>query len=369
MSANTHENDHVAAVPLGVQQIDAFWSDFSDHLPRLEALEGAEFVEQANALLQPYAPELSIELEGRLKEPGGKLVFTAHGNIEQFENVQALVRNAPQGVSYGVQAFRNRTLNPEFSMGMQGFELSCTDVLVAHYDAGGILGLELSFSKDIPAEMQEHARHMAFILLDHVLGEWDFSVRVGPIEFAESSEQVDGRQPLSQFPSVFDAFQRDTLGRSYDYPQQAQDRWISLEVRARDADEDEVPDLLTFHDSANALATRADLPHFLTWRLPFSSQETLDSVRDAHDALDAELQRLQRGIQAFARMEGMQWRTVAFYVDDPDYAMQLANRLGAEHAPGLKAELHVAYDPSWREYLGLYGAIHRNQREWTEDAA
>lgn len=158
MSANTHESDHVAAVPLGVQQIDAFWSDFSDHLPRLAALEGAEFIEQANALLQPYAPELSIELEGRLKEPGGKLVFTAHGNIEQFENVQALVRNAPQGVSYGVQAFRNRTLNPEFSMGMQGFELSCTDVLVAHYDAGGILGLELSFGKDIPAEMQEHAR-------------------------------------------------------------------------------------------------------------------------------------------------------------------------------------------------------------------
>jgi hypothetical protein len=35
--------------------------------------------------------------------------------------------------------------------------------------------------------MAEHAQHMAFIMLDHVLGEWDFSVRVGPVEFASEA--------------------------------------------------------------------------------------------------------------------------------------------------------------------------------------
>lgn len=366
MSANM-QDDHATATPLSVPQITAFWREFANQLNQLEKLEQNEFVERANALLQQHAPDLSVELEGRLAEAGTKLIITAHGNIEQFENAQAVVRHAPQFAVYAVEAFRNRTPDRQFTISMLGLALSCDDVLVALYDAGGVVGLELSLAKEFAADKLEQAQHMAFVLLDHTLGEWDFAVRVGPVNFVPVAPE--GSQPLSLFSAIFDAFQRDTLGRSYDYPQEAQSRWISLEVRARDAGEDDAPDLLTFHDGANALATRADLPYFLTWRLPFSSQETLDSVRDAHDALDAELLRQQRGIQAFSRLEGMQSRTVAFYVDDPDYALQLAQQLGAEHAPGLQAQLHITYDPSWREYLGLYSAIHRNEPAWTEDAA
>ncbi len=43
--------------------------------------------------------------------------------------------------------------------------------------------------------------------------------------------------------------------------------------------------------------------------------------------------------------------------------------LAAEHAPGLDAALALEYDPSWREYLGMYSAIHRQDRHAAEDAA
>lgn len=365
MQAELPEDDHHAAAPLSAPEIAAFWSEFSGQLAAWAALDGRAFVEEANALLKRQAPGLSLELEGVPAQAGARLVVTAHGNIEQFENAQALVRQAPHLEGYTVQAFRSRTASGNFAMGMQDFELSCDDVLVAPYDAGGIIGLELAFAKAVPDAMQEHARHMAFILLDHVLGEWDFSVRVGPVDFVEAATEAS---PLSQFPAVFDAFQRETLGRTYRFPQEENDRWISLEVRSRDADEDDAPDLLTFHDSAHALATRADLSYFLTLRFPIDSQESLDSARDAQDALDAELLRQQRGILAFTRMEGMDFRVAAFYVDDPDAAAQLARQLAAEHAPGLEAALALEYDPSWREYLGMYGAIHRQDRHVADQA-
>lgn len=359
MQAELPEDDRNTAATLSAAQISDFWTAFSGQLSTLDALDGRAFVEGANALLQRHATGLSLELEGEPAQAGSRLVVTAHGNIEQFENAQAVVRHAPRLAGYTVQAFRSRAARSNFAMGMQDFELSSSDVLVQPYDAGGIMGLELAFAQAVPEEMQEHARHMAFILLDHVLGEWDFSVRVGPVDFVDAATDAT---PLSQFPAVFDAFQRDVLGRSYDFPQEANDRWISLEVRPRDADEDDAPDLLTFHDSANALATRADLSYFLTLRFPIDSQETLDSARDAQDALDAALRHQQRGILAFTRMESMESRVAAFYVDDPDAAAALARQLAAEHAPGLDPALALEYDPSWREYLGMYGAIHRQNR-------
>lgn len=327
MHAELPEDDHLPS-PLSAAQVTAFWNDFSG-------------------------------------QDGARLVVTAHGNIEHFEAAQAVVRQAPPLAGYAVQAFRSRAAGSNFAMRLQDFELSCDDVLVAHYDAGGIIGLALSFAQAVPPQLQEQARQMAFILLDHALGEWDLAVRVGPVEFVDA--QADA-VPLSQFPAVFDAFQREVLGRTYDFPQEEQDRWISLEVRSRDADEDDAPDLLTFHDSAHALV-RADLSLLLTLRFPVDSQESLDCARAAQDALDAQLLAQQRGVQAFTRMEGMQSRVAAFYVDDPDVAAALARQLAAEHAPGLDAALALEYDPSWREYLGMHSAIHRQDRHAAEDAA
>ena len=358
-----YEDEQPSAAPLSAEQVASFWRDFSARLSALEKLDAREFVEQAHEVLAPYTTELALELEGNPGEKGTRLVVTAHGNIAQFENVQTLVRGAPRFENYEVRGFRSRTLGADFAMNMNGFSLSCSDVLVAHYDAGGIVGLELSFEKIIPEDMVEHARHMAFIMLDHVLGEWDFSVRVGPVEFVDGfSDEVEGAEPLSVFPPIFDAFQRESLGRTYEFPRDEDDGWISLEVRPREADDDAPPDILSFHDGAHSLATRADLAHFLSWTFPFDSQESLDAVRDAQDALEAELERQQRGILVFSRVESMTSRTSAYYVEDVDYALQLAKQFGTQHVPGVKGELHVEYDPSWREFLGLYGAIHASRK-------
>ena len=60
---------------------------------------------------------------------------------------------------------------------MDGFELATADVLVALQPDNGRAALELRFARDIPAEFAEHARHADLIMLDHVLGEYDFAVK------------------------------------------------------------------------------------------------------------------------------------------------------------------------------------------------
>lgn len=364
MSADIDRDDDRTVVPLSDQQAQAFWREFSRQLPALQALDGHGFVSTANEVLNDYAPGLAIELEGAAKEAGSKLVISAHGNTAEFENAQVLVRNAPKLQNFAVQAYRSRTLGSDFGMRMEDFELTSSDVLVGYYDAGGITGLELAFAKPIPSDMMGHAQHMSFIMLDHILGEWDFSVRVGPVEFVEEiSQGLSGPVKLSEFPPVFDSFVRQELGRSYEYPQEQNSRWLSLEVRARDAEDGDPPDILTFHDSANAVATRADLSYFMEWRFSFDSQAQLDQVRDVQDALDTELARHQRGILVFTRVESMSSRVAAYYVDDPLHAQQQAEQLAAKHAGGIKAELNMSFDPAWNEYLSLFGAIHRRGEE------
>ena len=359
MSSDDNHDDKELPTPLSVQQIEDFWREFVRHQKELKTLSDHDFVNRTNEILQPFAPDLALEHERSKDSDTSLLVVTAHGNIDQFENIQAMARHAPQMPGYKVQAFRSRALGSDFSMGMDGFTLACSDVLVAHYDAGGNVGLELSFEKIIPADMRDHARHMAFIMLDHVLGEWDFAVRVGPVEFVDAfSDEVAGAEPLSVFPPIFDAFIREDLGRTYRMPSEENDRWVMLEMRQRGAPQDAPPDLLTFRASANALATRADLSHFLELRFAFESQEDLDEARDAQDALNDELERLHGGLLVFTRVEQMRSRVAGYYVVDVDSAKQLAARVSAQHAPNLKPDIAVTFDPSWQEYLAFYSAVH-----------
>ena len=369
MSADEHQNDqeaidNEAIVPLSLAQIQTFWQDFVPQLPELGVLPDRDFVERANALLQSFAADLALELEHDKDGKNALLVVTAHGSIEQFENVLALVRHAPHIPGYALQAFRSRALGSDFSMGMDGLSLACSDVLVGHYDAGGVVGLELSFEKIMAPDMLAHAQHMAFIMLDHVLGEWDFAVRVGPVDFVEAfSDEVAGAEPLSVFPPIFDAFIRNELGRTYQFPGEEQDRWVMLEARAQNAPAQAPPDLLSFRLGANALATRADLCYFLQLRYDFDSQQDLDQVRDAHDALGDELERLHAGLMVFTRVEQMSSRVAAYYVENAEAAEQLAQRMSAAHAPQLGAEITIAFDPGWEEYLALYNAVHRNRHD------
>ena len=144
---------------------------------------------------------LALELQGHPEDAGGgPHHHRAHGSIEQFPLLtQAGGRRKLQ--HHRVVAFRARTAEPDFPSAWTGLSWP-PPMLVALQPDNGQAALELRFARDIPAEFAEHARHMTFIMLDHVLGEYDFAVKVGAVDFVgEDDYDADvSWTPLSQLP-------------------------------------------------------------------------------------------------------------------------------------------------------------------------
>ena len=138
--------------------IGAFWRAFSDAQASLQALPLRERVGAANALIDQHLEGLALEMSGDDADAVVDLIVTAHGSIERFPLVAQVVAAAPALPHYRVRAFRERTTQPDFPIGMEGFELATSEVLVALEQDGGQAALEIRFGREIPSDYQDHAR-------------------------------------------------------------------------------------------------------------------------------------------------------------------------------------------------------------------
>jgi hypothetical protein len=322
----------------------AFWQALSERLDSLRALSSHELVGALNELLQPFFPNLAAEVLG--DPPAFKLVLTAHGAEEDFEDLMALVQSAPALPRLEVEAFRQR-MREGFSMRMNDFELASTDVLVKHEPYRGLVALEIGFAKPIPMDMQDHARHMSLIMLDHILGEYDFAVKVGPVDHiaADAHADFDG-VPLDDFVRLFDACWRDDLGHTGVFPV-GEHAWSGLTATREADDGSEIEMVVMRNDAANALLGRADLGHRLSAAIPVDSGEELDEARVYEDRLTALLQTHENGCCTHVVLEeGV--RTVHFHIAHPEAAIAHAQSLQAESE--LPITLDLAFDPTWKSY-------------------
>lgn len=322
----------------------AFWQALSERLPSLQALPARELMEALNELLQPLFPHLAAEVAG--EPPAFKLVLTAHGAKEHFEALMALVRSSPKLPGVEVEAFRQRA-SEGFGMRMNDFELASADLRVRHEASDGLVALEIAFAKPIPMDMRDHARHMSFIMLDHILGEYDFAVKVGPVDFVEADE-ADGFDgvPLDDFAPVFDAFWRDELGHSGRFPS-GEHAWTGLRATRQGEDGAESEMIVMRNDSANALLGRADLGHRLSAAIPVASGEELAQARDYEDRLSALLQTHEAGCCTHVELaEGV--RTVHYQVADA--AAAIAHAQSVQEALDLPVTLGLDFEPDWAAY-------------------
>jgi hypothetical protein len=322
----------------------AFWQAVSSRLESLRTLPARELMDGLNELLQPLFPKLAAEVAG--DPPTFKLVLTAHGAKEEFEDLMALVQSSPQLPGVEVEAFRQRW-GKGFAMRMNDFELASADVLLKQEPYQGLVALEVGFAKPIPMDMQDHARHMSFIMLDHILGEYDFAVKIGPVDFVEGDDQAsfDG-VPLDDFVPVFDACWRDELGHTGVFPV-GEHAWSGLRATRETDSGEEVEMIVMRNDSATSLVGRADLGHRLSAAMPVESGEELEEARTYEDRLTALLQNHEEGCCTHVVLEeGV--RTVNFQVADAAAAITHAQSLQDEM--DLPVTLGLVFDPSWQSY-------------------
>jgi hypothetical protein len=342
-------------------EITAFWRDFSDAQASLQAQPLRERVESANALIERHLSGLALEMSGGDGDGVVDLIITAHGSTENFPLLMQVVAAAPTLKNYRVRAFRERTTQPDFPIGMDGFELATSEVLVACGQDDGQAALEIRFGREIPGDYQDHARNMAFIMLDHVLGEYDFAVKVGAVDFVqEASDPLTPWVPLSQFVPVFDRYWVDTLGRTSDFPSGEHD-WTGMTLSYgsqgdKDGSDDEAEDtaIVMVNRSANPVAMRADLAYALTLDLAVGNRDQLAAVQDLQDQAATLLALPQLGIMAYTLTRAGR-RKAVYYVGDEQLAKHaLAPLLLRDEAESL--ELTLAFDPAWSGYFEF--AVH-----------
>jgi len=353
-------------------EITAFWAEFSAAQPTLQALPLLDRVEAANTILERHLEGLALEMSGGDDDAVVDLIATAHGSVDNFPLLMQLVAAAPALAHYRLRAFRERTTQPDFPIGMDGFELETSDVLVACGRDDGQAALEIRFGREIPSDYQDHARNMAFIMLDHVLGEYDFAVKVGAVDFVDVAQDPDAQwTPLSQLPAVFDRHWTDTLGRTGEFPQGEHD-WAGMTLafgqgaqgsaeeggeRGSNSDSEDDPAdtaIVMVNRSAQSIAMRADLAYAFELDLAVENRDELAAVQALQDQAATLLELPQLGILAYTMTRAGR-RKAVYYVGDEQMARQaLAPLLLRDEAASL--ELTTRFDPTWSGYFEF--AVH-----------
>ena len=362
--------------------IATFWTAFAAQEPGWLDLSPADWVEQANALVEIHLPGLALELITSPDRAGVDLIVTAQGSIELFPLAAQVAAAAPPLRAYRVAALRPRSTEPDFPLGMEGFEMSTRDVLVALQQDGGQVALELRMACAVPPGFEEHAQHMAFIMVDHVLGEYDFAVKVGAVDFVDEGHHDRDATwtALADLQPAFDAFWLNALGRTGLFPE-GDGAWDGLELqfdcavddegnavgddadsnaasgregdRDSDRDSDEEGDAETgavmINTSANAVAMRADLTCALTLDLAIPDAKALAAAQALHEQAATLLQVPQLGILVLTMVRAGR-RQALYYVADEKLARQsLAPLLLRQEAASL--EVRSRFDPAWSGYF------------------
>ncbi|MFZ6758618.1 hypothetical protein ACO0K9_15550 [Undibacterium sp. Ji50W] len=327
---------------------DLFWQALEKAQPQLKQLEARDAMEAINTLLQPHFPHLAAELQGKAEGEAGQydLIITAHGATEHFQDVMALTRSAPAlSLFADVIAFRARAELGDLTMSMDNFSLSPADILVGHYADAGRIGLQLWFGKLIPQDMLDHAKHMSFILLDHAIGEYDFAIKIGPVEFMEGKPEQT-TVSLAIFPPVLDSFWCDELKHTALFPI-GENEWTGFELVSNTDPDDKL--LVQRNESAMTLVGRADMLWRLQVEVALDNKDDLEIAREFEDQLETLLTQTQEGISSQITLHG-NVRSMNWHVSDVGIAVAKAHTLARTFAP-LQFDISSEFDPQWQDYL------------------
>ncbi|WP_411880685.1 DUF695 domain-containing protein [Polaromonas sp. YR568] len=334
------------------ERIDSFWFRFREGETELIRKPVREQVEEINEVLDACLDGLALEMSANDGDDPIDMIATAHGAKERFPLLMDFVKRAPPLAHYRLSAFRTRTDEPDFPMRMGNFELATSDILIGHFADEGQVGIEVMFDRELPSDMQDHARNMAFIMLDHVLGEYDFAIKVGAVDFVGGfSGEVVHSTPLHQFGTVLDSFWTGDLGHTGLFPS-GEDNWTTLTI-AFEGDGEGNHAIVSVNDGANAVAARPDLGHAVELRLPAHDHATLDAARDLQDQIATRLEVQHAGILSHTILRNGE-RMANYYVGDLPAALELIQG-SVRNAFLAEVGLNSEFDPSWARYFEFAG--------------
>jgi hypothetical protein len=180
-----------------------FWAWFSDHAAELRKTR------DLRVLMEAISAELEKAYPGVFAEIGEDsdqllLVISADGDKKLFPQVQELYAARPSVAGWKIVAFRQR--DPSFAIEMEGKRVDPKTAKFVGTPGDGTLDIHVY----LPGWKQddEVARKLGYIVLDHVVGEYDMETRIGGIEFAALEVAPATAKPLTELPAMVDAIKK-----------------------------------------------------------------------------------------------------------------------------------------------------------------
>ena len=177
---------------------DPFWAYFVDHAAALHAEPLETAMTELQHALDPVHPGVLVELasDGAQRT----LVLTADGDRARFPAVEAVWQARPTIAGWDVVAFRQRERERPLSKITSGDRT--LDPNTARFVAERA-GDKLDVVLFVPGYTERDAK-LAYIALDHVVGEYDAEMRIGAISIVNADHMPARAQPLADLPAELD---------------------------------------------------------------------------------------------------------------------------------------------------------------------
>jgi hypothetical protein len=180
-----------------------FWLWFTNHASEISAIQtGTEpILDQLEIALKQVHPSLTFEI-GLKTNDQCELVLSANGAKIAFPAVKSLVATAPPLAGWIITAFRQPQERP-YKVQYEGFELSPDEIWFSMTPDGKLISLTL-YIRGLTPGNENRAAGAAFILLDHVLGEYDVETKIGAIQRLPlpNDPERQGLRPLSKLRAL-----------------------------------------------------------------------------------------------------------------------------------------------------------------------
>jgi hypothetical protein len=187
-------------------KVATFWKWFAENAPSLKS----------EADLQNVGGRITTELgkvhAGVFAEVGDdgterRLVISADGRKELFPFVQGLYDQRPNIQGWKIQAFRQRADPAAFSITLGDVAVDPSKVRFVSSRNDSALDVYVFIPNYKPGPAMER---VSFLLLDHLLGEYDVETRVRGIGFEPLEKAPETARPIAELPGVVDALKAES---------------------------------------------------------------------------------------------------------------------------------------------------------------
>ena len=184
-----------------MNSIQDFWSWFQsrcDYIYQNLELDtdniAFDITEHLKAINDDLEFEIPLDVEGKLRE----LIISADGQIELFDLVSNIVKNAPFMKQWKITAFRPRLHQRNQIIDLDGISMDYHDVFF-DYEVD-LEGIKMFVYLNGYTGKDNRFVHLYFLLLDSLIGEYD------SVKYITSTEvfKLESKKDLKSFPDLIE---------------------------------------------------------------------------------------------------------------------------------------------------------------------